>query len=77
MPNSDSANAGRDTFFKELRSFWQIEICQPIKGLRPFWQIGICQPIIGLRLIGKTEFANPVRIFVRRPDANTIIAMNS
>jgi len=33
LPNSDSANAVRHTFFKELLSFWQIGICQPIKGL--------------------------------------------
>jgi len=30
------------------------------KGLRSFWQIGICQPIIGLLLFGKSEFANPL-----------------
>jgi len=30
LPNSDSANAVRHSFFKGLRPFWQIGICQPI-----------------------------------------------
>jgi len=47
IPNSDSANTVRHTFFKGLRHYWQIGICQPIIGLRHYWQIGICQPING------------------------------
>jgi len=44
LPNSDSANAVMHIFFKGLRHYWQIGICQPISGLRPF-SVGCRIPI--------------------------------
>ena len=47
-------------FFKGLRHYWQIGICQPIKGLRHYWQIGICQPIKGLRHYWQERVCQPI-----------------
>jgi len=61
LPNSDSANAGRDTFFsKDCVLFGKSEFANPLKFSVLFGKSEFANPLKLSVLFGKSEFANPI-----------------